>query len=165
MNFEIIPGKGIAAAGGLILLGSTKDKVTALLGDPQISGNSFYYYENELRFDFGADGWLEFIEFLGGVDGKIKPQIYGEDAFGALHDIVYGILAEKNGKEIVNMEDGHCYVFPRIGVRVYRELTPKELLEAVKEMEAEGIPFENYIDYEADKRRALHWDTIGIEKV
>jgi hypothetical protein len=30
-------------------------------------------------------------------------------------------------------------------------------------MEAEGIPFENYVDYASDKRRALHWGTVGIK--
>lgn len=30
---------------------------------------------------------------------------------------------------------------------------------------AEGVPFENYADYEADKRKAFNWDTIGIGRI
>jgi hypothetical protein len=163
MIFEIITGKGIENEGKFVLLGSPKEEIQAILGTPSIIRNSFYYYQNELRIDFDENGCAEFIEFLGGIDGNLKPHIYGINIFETLHDIVYGKLLEKNGKEPINIEDGHCYDFSNIGVSLYREITPKELLENVKAMEAEGIPFENYVDYASDKRRALHWGTVGIK--
>jgi hypothetical protein len=161
-NIEIIPHEGIVLDGKKILLGAAKAEIILLLGEPQIARNSFYYYANELRFDFDESGKTEFIEFLGGIDGNLKPQIYGISVFDTVFDIVYATLWENNGREYMDIENGHCHVFDKIGIRIYREFTHKDFEKNLREMKAEGIPFENYVDYEADKRKAFHWDTIGI---
>jgi hypothetical protein len=164
-NIEIIPREGIILDGKKILLGATKEEVILLLGAPQIVRDSFYYYSNELRFDFDEAGKTEFIEFLGGIDGNLKPQIYGISVFDNIFDIVYSTLLENNGREFTDIEDGHCHVFDKIGIRIYRGFTHKEFEESLRAMKAEGIPFENYADYESDKRKAFHWDTIGVGRV
>ena len=164
-NIEIIPGEGIVLDGKKILLGSMKEEIISLLGEPQIIINSFYSCANELRFDFDENGRTEFIEFLGGIDGKLKPHIYGISVFDTVFDIVYAMLWENNGREFTDIEDGHCHVFDKIGIRLYREITHKDFEENLRAMKAEGIPFENYVDYEADKRKAFHWDTVGIGRV
>ena len=162
---EIIPCEGIVLDGKKVLLGMAKEEIISLLGEPQIVRNSFYYYANELRFDFDESGCVEFIEFLGGIDGRLKPQIYGISVFDTVFDIVYATLWENNGREYMDIENGHCHVFDKIGIRIYREFTHKDFEKNLRAMKAEGIPFENYVDYEADKRKAFHWDTIGIGRV
>ncbi len=164
-NIEIIPHEGIVLDGKKVLLGMAKEEIISLLGEPQIVRNSFYYYSNELRFDFDSNGCVEFIEFLGGIDGNLKPQIYGISVFDTVFDIVYATLWENNGRDYTDIEDGHCHVFDKIGIRIYREFTHKDFEKNLREMKAEGIPFENYVDYEADKRKAFHWDTVGIGRV
>lgn len=162
---EIIPREGITLDGKKIPLGAHKDEIISLLGAPEFENGSFYYCGNELRFDFDAGGCVEFIEFLGGIDGSLKPRIYGISVFDTMFDIVYGTLWENNGREYMDIENGHCHIFRSIGIRIYREFTHRDFEENLRAMKAEGIPFENYVDYEADKRKAFHWDTIGIERV
>ena len=78
---EIIPREGITFNGKKIPLGAHKEEIISLLGAPEFENGSLYYCGNELRFDLDADGCVEFIEFLGGIDGSLKPRIYGTDAF------------------------------------------------------------------------------------
>ena len=49
-----------------------------------------------------------------------------------------------------------------ISVGVYRSILPKDVREMIAEMEADGIPTLNNPNLELDKRRAEHWETIGI---
>ncbi len=161
-EIEIIPTEGITFGGTRILLGNSKAKVEAALGAPERVKNSFYYFDNELRFDFDGDGKVEFIEFLGGIDGNLKPRIYGISAFDSLDDVLYGTLLEHNGKEIINNENGHGYSFCNISVGIWREMTRRDIEETLSEMKQEGIPFEEYRELENDKRKAFHWATVGI---
>ena len=60
-----------------IALYSSCEDVKNLLGEPYSTwDDSLYYFNNELRFDFDDDGKVEFIEFLGGIDGELQPIIY-----------------------------------------------------------------------------------------
>lgn len=127
-----------------------------------ITRGSLYYFANELRFDFDENGTLEFIEFLGGVDGKVKPKVYGVSAFDAHADELYAVLRNHNGADIVDNEDGYTYVFQNISVGIHRDITPNSINESLQWMKCEGISIENYNELENDKRRANHWTTIGL---
>lgn len=160
-NIEIRPLVGITLDGTEIKLGASESEVRAALGEPySVWENSLYYYENELRFDFD-EGAVEFIEFLGGIDGKLQPNIYGASAFQTDADKLYEILGERNNGEIDDHENGYSYGFLEISVGVYRDIVPDDVREMIEEAEENGeLIDEEEIAEEA--RRAAHWATIGI---
>lgn len=159
---EIIPLVGMDFRDKRIQLLDSKEKVKELLGEPYSEWKkSFYYFENELRVDFDENGMVEFIEFLGGIDGKIKPEIYGVSAFETEADVLYGILKERNAGEIDDSENGHSYGFLNISVGVYRERTPECVQDMIEDAAADDDPMDAE-DIAYEMRRANHWDTIGI---
>ncbi len=157
----ILPLKGIRLDGKEILLGCTADELKAVLGEPELMHkNSLYYFGSELRFDLGADGRTEFIEFLGGTDGALQPIIYGVHAFKTDADRLYKLLAEKNGGGVTD-ENGYSYAFLNLSVGVYRESIPSDIEEMIAEAEREGFPM-SAEDIEAEKKKADFPATIGI---
>ncbi|MDE7312315.1 MAG: hypothetical protein K2N87_11965 [Eubacterium sp.] len=159
---KIIPLVGIEVHDATIALSASRTDVENLLGEPYgVWKNSLYYFDNELRFDFDKDGKIEFIEFLGGRDGKIQPTIYGVSAFQAEADELYDILSEKNRGEIDDCENGYSYGFVNISIGVFRSSVPEEVEEMIGEAQEEGEPMDaDEIAYEMGK--ANHWATIGI---
>lgn len=115
-----------------------------------------------MAIDYDVDMKVKFIEFLGGFDGVLLPVIYGISAFEVFADNLKNQLSQKNGGEFVDPERGHCYFFTNISVGIYREITPSDVDEMIKEMEAEGISAENNDDIAIDIKKANHWSTIGI---
>ena len=90
---KIIPLVGIEFAGVTVALSSSREDVKKSLGEPySIWKNALFYFNNELRFDFDNDGKVEFIEFLGGIAGKLQPIIYGVSVFQSKADDLYDIL-------------------------------------------------------------------------
>lgn len=160
-NIEIIPLYGIRADGAEIQLGDSSNKVKAALGEPYGTwDDSLYYYNNELRIDFGSNG-AEFIEFLGGIDGELQPKIYGVPAFQKNADTLYEILTKENGGMIDDSENGYSYGFCEISVGVYRESTPESVQEMIDDAKENGEPLDED-EIAEETRRASHWDTIGI---
>ncbi len=160
-NIEIIPLYEIRADGAEIRLGDSSNKVKAALGEPYgTREDSLYYYNNELRIDFIADS-VEFIEFLGGIDGELQPVIYGAPAFQTNADTLYDILTKENEGMIDDNEDGYSYGFCEISVGVYRESTPESVQEMIDDAKENGEPLDKD-DIAEETRRASHWDTIGI---
>lgn len=160
-KIEIIPLSGIRADGAEIRFGDSIDKVKAAFGEPcDTQDDSLYYYDNELRIDFGSDG-AEFIEFLGGIDGQLQPEIYGVPAFQTDADALYEILAKENDGSIDDSEDGYSYGFNEISIGVYRENTPESVQEMIDDAKEDGEPLDDE-DIAEEMRRASHWDTIGI---
>lgn len=49
-----------------------------------------------------------FVEFLGGVDGKLKPVIYGVSAFDINAVELVEVLKTNNSEEICEDENGYC---------------------------------------------------------
>lgn len=162
MDIKLYPLDRIEIDNTAISLGMARGAVEAAIGAGQTIGKRHYYYHNDMAIDYNADDRVEFIEFLGGVDGSLKPVIFGVSAFDANADQLAQLLKEGNGGELTDNEQGHSYLFPNISVSVYREITPADVAEMIEEMQADGIPTENNIDLEHDKRRAGHWSAIGI---
>lgn len=114
-----------------------------------------------MAIDYGPDGTVEFIEFLGGIDGALRPEIYGVSAFDTAADALADLLRQKNGEAAADPEQGYSLAFLNLSVGVYRELRPSDVQEMMEEMKADGIPVEKNPDVTVDLRKANHWSTIG----
>ncbi len=145
-------------------LGMERSAVESVIGKGEYvkPRERYYYYNNEMAIEYNDDNKVEFIEFLGGVDGSLRPMIYGVSAFDTPADELAELLKQKNNGEIDDSEQRYSYSFLNISVGIYREIRTSDVLEMLEEMKANGIPAENNVDLEADKRRAEHWSAIGI---
>ena len=104
-----------------IRLGMTKSDVENVLGSGETYDESRYYYQDELAVDYSSkDNTVEFIEFLGGPDGEIQPEIYGVKAFQVDAEELLQLLSEKNGTDIDDSEEESA-AFRNISVGIYRE--------------------------------------------
>lgn len=159
---KIIPLIGIKIGSKNIKFYDNQQKIKIILGKPEsIYKNSYYYFQGELRIDFDESGLVVFIEFLGGMNGKIQPEIYGVKVFEVEADNLYMVLKSKNKGYIDNSENGYSYSFLNISIGVYRDTIPEDVYEMIKEAKDNGEPIDNNkIEYEM--RKAIHWHTIGI---
>ena len=128
------------------------------MGEPYSTwDDSLYYFNNELRFDFDDDGKVEFIEFLGSIDGELQPVIYDVPAFQIKADTLYNILREENRGDIDDSEDGYSYGFLNISVGVYRSSIPEDVEEMIKEADEAGSQWTQETLKRRDEKR-----TIGL---
>ena len=159
---EIVPLIGINIGDQHINLSASKASVEAVLGKPHETWkDSFYYFQNELRIDFDAQGLVTFIEFLGGVDGTLQPHIYGIEAFQADADALYAVLKGKNNGDITDSEGGYSYAFLNLNVGIWRQRTPESIQEMIAEAAADGNPLSE-ADLADETKLAAHWAAIGI---
>ena len=160
MNIEIYPLDKVVIDGVAISLGMEKDVVESAIGKGQIVGTRCYYFNSEMAIDF-SDHKVEFIEFLCGVDGMLKPTIYGISAFETQANDLFEVLEKQNNGVIGDCENGYSYQFQNISIGVYREAVPKEVEEMIEETIRFGNPMsDEEIQYEM--KRANHWATIGV---
>lgn len=159
MAIEIIPLTGIIIDDVTIKLGMKKSQVIEALGNG-VQEHRHFYYDNELAFDYDANDCVEFIEFLGGIEGGLKPYIYGISAFESDANEVILVLRERNNGVIINDENGYSYGFRNISVGIYRTATLESVQQDIEDMKADGEYCQEYIDEEMIK--ANHWATIGI---
>ena len=163
VSLELLPLEGLRLGDQLLPLSASKEQAEALLGPAEeFQGDQWYYAESELRLDFDQSGRLEFIEFLGGLEGTLQPTVYGLPAFQTGADELIEELTRHNDGPVDDSEQGYSYAFLNISVGVYRSILPQDVQEMIAEMEADGIPTLNNPDLERDKLRAEHWETIGI---
>ena len=162
MNIEIYPLEKIVVDGVSIYLGMDQSAVETAIGKGQLIGKRYYYYDNDMAIDYSENKTVEFIEFLGGIDGSVHPVIYGISAFDTLADELDSLLRQKNDGEIDDSEQGYSFAYLNISVGVYRERRPSDVMEMIEEMKADGIPTEDNEDVEAEMRKADHWATIGV---
>lgn len=161
-KIKIIPLVGIEIDDIKIALYSSREDIKKLLGEPYSTWDgSMYYFNNELRFDFDDNGKVEFIEFLGAIDGELQPVIYDVPAFQSKADILYNILKEENCGDIDDSENGYSYAFLNISVGVYRPSISGDVEEMIKEAEEDGEPMDES-EIEEERRKADYWATIGI---
>ena len=162
-EFLIHPLVGIEWDGKKINLGDSLDQVKDILGDAEVRyENSAYYFATDLRIDYDVNCCVEFIEFLGGVDGSIQPVIYGEKVFQINAMKAYRILKEQNDGEIVDEDEGYSYTFKNIGIGVYRENTPDTIDITITKLREKGIFMTENDNLKEERRLASHWSTIGL---
>lgn len=75
-----------------------REEVVEILGEGEL-GNRHYFYDNELAIDYDDNDSVEFIEFLGGIDGTLHPVIYGMPVFESNADELFSILKKHNNGE------------------------------------------------------------------
>ena len=133
MKIELYPLEKIVIDGTPVFLGMKRFDVEKAIGKGQNFGDRYYYYDDETAIDYNENNTIEFIEFLGGIEGSLRPVIYGISAFDTLADDLITCLKQKNNGEVDDSEQGYSYSFLNISVGVYREM-----------------------------KNAKHWETIGI---
>ena len=160
MNIEIYPLDKIVIDGAEICLGMERSAVESAIGKGQMVGTRYYYFDQEMAIDYSSNK-VAFIEFLSGVDGRLKPTIYGVSAFETKADELCNILKKQNNGAINDTERGYSYQFQNISVGVFREAVPEEVQEMIEEAASFGNPMsEDEIQYEM--KRAHYWASIGI---
>ena len=160
MDIEICPLDKVLVDGEAICLGMEQSTVEAAIGKGILVGKRYYYFNDEMAIDYN-DNKVDFIEFLSGIDGMLKPSIYGISVFESQADDLLKVLKEKNNGEINDTENGYSYQFHNISVGVYREAVPVAVKETIEEAASFGNPMtDDEIQYEM--KRANHWATIGL---
>ena len=163
VSLELLPLEGLRLGNQLLPLSASKEQAEALLGPAEeFQENQWYYAESELRLDFDETGRLEFIEFLGGLEGRLQPAIYGLPAFQTGAGELIEELTRHNDGPVDDHEQGYSYAFLNISVGVYRSILPQDVRELIAEMEENGVSPLNNPGVERDRRRAEHWEAIGI---
>lgn len=161
MNIEIYPLEKVVIDGVSIYLNMEQSSVEIAIGKGQLVRDRYYYYKNEMAITYDSNNKVEFIEFLGGVDGVLKPTIHGVSVFDTNADELFELLCEQNNGEIGDRERGYSYEFLNISVGIYREAIPEEVSEMIEEAASDGNPMtDDEIKYEM--KRANHWATIGV---
>ena len=139
MRVEVFPLEKIIIDNKEIMLGMNINEVQKLIGIPDrvfsnCDGESgrHYYFDSELVLDFDESGLLEFIEFLGGIDGNLRPYLYGVSAFETSADELLKMIMEQDD-EVDDSEADYCYCFLNVSIGLWRQ-----------------------------DNQNKHWDTIGI---
>ena len=160
MNIQIYPLDKIVFGNVPIFFGMEKSEVDLALGAGEEIGKRYYYFHHEIVIDY-QENKVDFIELTGGVDGKLKPTVYGVSAFDVDAAELVDVLKANNNGEICDNENGYSYQFSNISIGLYREAIPNEIAEMIEEAKRFGNPMsDDEIRYEM--KRANHWATIGI---
>lgn len=162
MKIEIFPPEKVLIDRVAILLGMARSDVERAIGKGRGIGDRCYYFNNEMAIDYDGDGNVDFVEFLGGIDGMLRPAIYGVSAFDVSADELAALLALKNAGEVGDADNGYSYTYKNISVGIYRETRPTDVTEMIKEMQALGVPIEGNPDVAEEKCKAEHWSAIGV---
>lgn len=163
MSIQIYPLDKIVFDNVSICFGMEKSAVELAIGKGQQVGNRYYYFNNEMAIDY-QENKVDFIEFLGGVDGSLKPIIYGVSAFDINATDLVEVLKANNNGEICDNEKGYSYQFSNISIGLYREAIPNEIVEMIEEAKSFGNPMSDD-DIEYEMKRANYWATIGCGAV
>ena len=161
----IYPLDRVEIDGQSLRLGDSQMAVEAVFGPGEPAGNRWYYDHMQLAVDYDNAGKAEFIEFLGGPDGSLRPLIDGVSIFDAGAEEVTALLTKKNGGKPRDLENGHCLCFTSISVGLFRARTPEDVREMEEEMRAEGVFPEGNPELNSEWRMALHWNAVGIGRV
>ena len=127
MKVEIFPLEKIRIEDKEIAIGMNASRVEEEMGKAERSFENYgsksdrsFYFDSELGLDFDENGLLEFIEFLGGNKGKLKPYIYGLSVFETDADKVKNVLAEHDN-EIDESEAEFGYSFLNESIGLWRK--------------------------------------------
>ena len=159
----LFPRVGMEFDGQSVRFGQSHTEVETLLGAPEsVHGKRSYFHNSELALDFDGEDRLEFIEFLGGADSVLRPELYGQDVFAADADELLALLTERNGEDIDDSEAGYSYALRELSVGLYREITPDDVYAMLKEMCSMDLTLMSGLDVEEEQKKAHHWATVGI---
>ena len=162
-NIILLPLEGMDYNGGSIRFGQSRAEVDGLLGAPDgVRGSRCYYFGHELALDFDGAGGLEFIEFLSGPEGTLRPRLYGLDIFESDADELLAQLLERNGEDVDDSEAGYSYALRRLSIGLYREITPEDVNAMLREMLNVDLTQLGGIDIEQEQRKAHRWATVGL---
>ncbi|MCM1288111.1 MAG: hypothetical protein NC240_07335 [Clostridium sp.] len=127
IKIDLFPLEKMVFDGKEIYLGDNKQHIMKLLGNPeniflQYGGETWrhYYYDSELALDYDKNGNLEFIEFLAGHEGLLKPYIYGVSAFDINMNELVTILSEYNN-DMIDDSESDSYGFLGISVGIWKD--------------------------------------------
>ena len=127
MKVEIFPLEKIRVEDKEIMMGMNVSQVENMMGKAERRFKNYgsksyrsFYFNSELGLDFDENGLLEFIEFLGGNKGMLKPHIYGLSAFETDADKMKNLIAEHDN-EIDETEAEFCYCFLNESIGLWRE--------------------------------------------
>lgn len=160
MKIELYPLEKVVLDGATLALGMTRAAVEAALGKGERIGARHYYFNSELALDY-RDDRLELIEFLGGIDGALRPTLDGLSVFETDADALAALLRERSGGAVIDAERGYSYQFPPLGIGVYREAIPEEVAAMLEEAARDGAPMSPE-DIACERRRAEHWATLAL---
>ena len=153
--------------GTTLNFGCDREKAAVLLGAAEETrGGRCYYRGGELALDFDGEGRLEFIEFLGGPEGVLRPELYGKDVFDCDADELLELLTEHNGPDVDENEAPYCYALRGLSVGLYREVAPEDIDAMLREMCRMDLTRVGEIgmDMEAEQNKAHRWAAVGIGK-
>lgn len=162
MKVEVYPLDKIVIDGKSICLGMEQSAVESVIGKGELIGKRCYYYGNELAIDYDEDRKVEFIEFLGGAEGSLRPIVHGVSVFETSADELIEILKEKTTGEITELEKGYSIIFKDSSIGLYKTIRREDVLEMIEEMKAEGISIENNEDIEMEMKKSNYWASFGI---
>ena len=106
MTITIHPLEQVLLDGVPIRFGMKRAEVEAALGAGQAIGARHYYQNSELAIDYDRDDRVEFVEFLAGAEGALRPVLYGVSAFDTDADVLADLLLEHSGGEVIDEERG-----------------------------------------------------------
>ena len=157
----LFPLIGMELDGRSVRFGQNRAEVDGILGEPEMVRNSRCYYRNkELALDFDTEDRVEFIEFLGGAEGELSPELYGCPVFQTGAAEILNLLSAHG--EIVDEDGGYTITVPSLSVGLYREIAPSDVEAMVRQMANMDVTALGEFDLDAEQRRANRWETIGI---
>lgn len=146
-----------------IFLEMDKESVFHMLGQGEsFDEKRYYFFDSELAIDFDSSDRVEFIEFLGGIEGKLQPMIWEVPVFESQANEVSELFTKKNDGSIDDTENGYSYAYLNLEIGIYRESTLESIQADIEDMKKDGVEDHDYI--EEQMRKANHWATIGIGK-
>ena len=161
MMILLVPLIGMEFNGASIRFGQSRAEAEAVLGAAERCHNSrCYYFDGELALDFDSADAVNFIEFLGGPGGKLSPELYGFPVFETDAEKVLELLSARG--EAVDQDGGYTVTVPELSVGLYREITPSDVEEMVRQMARMDVTTLGEFNLDAEQRRANRWETIGI---
>lgn len=160
MKIELYPLEKVVLDGTSLALGMTRIAAEAALGKGKCVGARHYYFNSELALNYRNDR-LMLIEFLGGIDGALRPTLDGLSVFDADADTLTALLRERSGGAVIDAERGYSYQFPPLGIGLYREAIPEEVAAMLEEAARDGAPLSPE-DIAYERRRAEHWATFAL---
>ena len=162
-NIMLLPLEGMEYHGCSLRFGDGEQAAARVLGEPSDRrGSRCYYLNHELALDFDSEGGLEFIEFLAGSEGVLRPELYGRDVFESDADELLTELLERNGDDVDDSEAEYSYALRRLSIGLYRDLTPEDVNAMLREMLNVDLTQLGGLDIEQEQNKAHHWATVGL---